>query len=97
MIQVRSFVRSFLFLRAGQTENAENRHHGRVCHRGGDYSFLSSGLGAINHTTISESFSEQQIISQDGLSKVQNVHSLLEKFACVFWMPNDHKTQPPAA
>ena len=76
MIECRGFVRSFLSLRAGQTENAENRHSGREYPRGGDYSFLSSGLGAINRATRNYYFSEQQIISQDGLSRVQNVHYL---------------------
>ena len=96
MIECRGFVRSFLSLRAGQTENAENRHPGREYPRGGDYFYFSSGLGAINRATRNYYFSEQQIISRDGLSKVQNVHYLLEKFACVFWMPNYHKTRPPS-
>ena len=38
MIECRGFVRSFS-LRAGQTENAENRHPGREYPRGGDYIF----------------------------------------------------------
>ena len=76
MIECRGFVRSFLSLRAGQTENAENRHPGREYPRGDDYFYFSSGLGAINRATRNYYFSEQQIISQDGLSRVQNVHYL---------------------
>jgi hypothetical protein len=76
MIECRGFVRSFLSLRAGQTENAENRHPGRAYPRGGDYFYFSSGLGAINRATRNYYFSEQQIISRDGLSRVQNVHYL---------------------
>ena len=37
---------------------------------------FSSGLGAINRATRNYYFSEQQIISRDGLSRVQNVHYL---------------------
>ena len=76
MIECRGFVRSFLSLRAGQTENAKNRHPGREYPRGGDYFYFSSGLGAINRATRNYYFSEQQIISRDGLSRVQNVHDL---------------------
>ena len=76
MIECRGFVRSFLSLRAGQTENAENRHPGREYPRGGDHFYFSSGSGAINRATRNYYFSEQQIISRDGLSGVQNVHYL---------------------
>ena len=60
MIECRGFVRSFLSLRAGQTENAENRHPGREYPRGGDYFYFSSGWGAINRATRNYYFSEQQ-------------------------------------
>ena len=46
MIECRGFVRSFLSLRAGQTENAENRHPGREYPRGGDYFLLILRIGS---------------------------------------------------